>query len=170
MISKLNQFQRVPYFDTYLALVEQEDLVEELLSSKDALEAYLINLPDERLSYSYGKDKWTIAQVVLHCIETEIIFNYRALTIARELQSPTLPGFDENLYAREGSATVLTTTQLMTYFDAVRTTTLHLINTITSAQMQKVGKASGHDIQVEALFYVSSGHVRHHLNVLRERY
>jgi len=45
-----------------------------------------------------------------------------------------------------------------------------LLNTMSSEQLKKVGVASDNEIQVEALFFVTSAHYRHHLNVLNERY
>lgn len=170
MIKKLESLIIAPYFNTYLKLVEHENLIEELESSQDLVSEFLSELDEERSGYRYAQDKWSIAEVIHHCIETELIFNFRALTIARESNKAILPGFDENDYVKASGKKDWTPAQLLLYFDSVRNTTLSLINTISKEQMAKLGIASGKEVQVEALFFVTSGHFRHHLNVIAERY
>ncbi len=170
MIKKLESLVINPYFNTYLKLVELDNLKEELEASHELVSEFLSELSDERISYKYQDDKWTIGEIVHHCIETEMIFNFRALTIARESEAPTLVGFDENSYAKASGKMDWTPAQLLLYFDSVRSTTLSLLSSISNEQMEKCGNASGKDVQVEALFFVTSGHFRHHLKVIKERY
>ncbi|MDC1221250.1 DinB family protein [Salibacteraceae bacterium] len=170
MIIKLESLVIDPYFNTYLKLVELENLDEELEASHELVSEFLSELSDERISYRYQADKWSIGEVIHHCIETEMIFNFRALTIARESEAPTLAGFDENAYVKASGKIDWTPAQLLLYFDSVRSTTLSLLSSISNEQMAKCGNASGKDVQVEALFFVTSGHFRHHLNVIKERY
>lgn len=170
MIKKLESLVIAPYFSTYLKLVEHENLVQELEASEDLVSEYLNDLDIDRAGNKYQEDKWTIAEVIHHCIETEIIFNFRALTIAREAEQPTLAGFDENAYVNASGKKSWKPAELMLYFDAVRNTTISLLSSISNEQLGKCGTASGKEVQVEALFFVTSGHFRHHLNVIKERY
>jgi hypothetical protein len=170
MIKKLESLVIDPYFNTYLKLVEFENLIEELEASHELVSEFLSELSDERISNRYQAGKWSIGEVIHHCIETEMIFNFRALTIARESEAPTLSGFDEKAYVKASGKIDWTPAQLLLYFDSVRSTTLSLLSSNSNEQMAKCGNASGMDVQVEALFFVTSGHFRHHLNVIKERY
>lgn len=169
MISELQSLIRTPYFDTYLKLVESSDLRYELRASQTSFLQLIRSLSDDQLNYRYAPEKWTIAQVIYHTIECEIIFNYRALTIAKEAHAE-LPGFDENEYTAAAHVEDATVEQLAAFFDSTRQSTLGLLSTLDEAQLQKTGLANGNEVQVSALFYITSGHTRHHQNVINERY
>ena len=53
--------------------------------------------PEAKAGYRYGDGKWSVREVVGHMADTERIFAYRVLRIARGDATP-LPGFDENAY------------------------------------------------------------------------
>lgn len=160
---------RTPYFDTYLKLVESADLVKELGASHASFLQLILGLNQDQLAFQYAPGKWTIAQVIYHTIETEMIFNYRALTIAKEAHAD-LPGFDENTYTAAAQLEGMTAEQMAAFFDSTRQSTLGLIQTLSADQMQRTGLANGKEVQVSALFYITSGHTRHHQNVINERY
>jgi hypothetical protein len=159
-----------PYFDTYLKLVQHPDIQEELLVSSKLVLNKLKALAEADLSFQYAPEKWTIAQLVLHCIETESIFNFRALTIARAQSKPTMDGFDENHYADSVNSEAFDLDALISYFQNVRGSTMRLLQSLRAEQLDKIGSASGHDVEVKALFFATSGHWRHHINVLNEKY
>lgn len=170
MIAKVSNLVFAPYFSTYLKLVEEEDLLVELDLSRDLALKAMSEISSDQWNHRYAEGKWTIKELFHHVIQTELIFNFRALTIASESKPMVIPGFDENDYVAAFDLTNVDSTALKSYFSATREQTKALFQTLSAAQLSKIGNASGHDVQVEALFYISSGHTRHHLNVLNERY
>lgn len=170
MFKSIQKLTYNPYFDTYLKLVQIEELEAELKDSQQLVNAQLLSLSDADLRYRYQPGKWTVAQLILHFIETEQIFNFRALTISREENVVNLEGFDENRYANQGMSEPYSVQDLSDYFNSVRAASLLLLKGMSQAQLSKVGKASGHMIEVQAMFYINSGHCRHHMNILNERY
>ena len=50
-----------PYFDRYIALVPEGDVLALLRSQFDAMLALLRSIPESRAGYRYEPDKWTSA-------------------------------------------------------------------------------------------------------------
>ena len=159
-----------PYYQTYINLVNSDNAKKELEESGAELEALLNDLQTEELSLRYAPEKWSIAEVLHHLIETELIFNARALRIAKEEKLDPIPGFDENSYAAQSQLDGFGIQDLRDYFQAVRTSTVYLFHSLHPEQLKKVGVASGNEIEVQALFFINAGHTRHHLKVIKERY
>jgi hypothetical protein len=157
------------FFDRYINLVEDVDLLEALethspealFSDTDSLHA----LGD--LVYAPGK--WTVKDILQHCIDTERIMSYRAMRFARNDQTP-LPGFEENDYAQNTLASERTLEDLLDEFEIVRAATLAQFQNFNEPMLHRSGKASMSVISAGALGFVIAGHAMHHMNVIRERY
>ena len=170
MLPSLQNLVRTPYFDNYLKHLETDELFAALTDSAEYFVRLLESIPNDLWRYRYAPEKWTIEEVVLHTIETELIFNSRALRIAREETNQMLDGFDENAYVVQTKLGGMSPTEIIDYFKAVRTSTTMMAKTFSERQLEKVGVASGNRVQVSALFFVTAGHTIHHGKVLQERY
>jgi len=170
MIEKLQRFKVNPFFHTYLSQVKHTELEKELVDSIQILEELMGTLTPNKLAFAYASNKWTIAEVIGHCIETEIIFGYRALTIARSDERVDLPGYDENEFASNMNMAGLSGPQLCQYAINVRHSTVNMLKTMSQDQLNKTGIANNSEVQVVALFYIISGHLRHHVSVIKHKY
>ncbi|RAK02086.1 DinB family protein [Larkinella arboricola] len=156
------------FFDRYINLVDDVPLAEALAQSTELLEPVLPQL--EALGDTvYAPGKWTVRDILQHCIDTERILAYRALRFARNDQT-VLPGFDEELFARNTTAADRSLPDLLDEFSLVRATTVRLFKGFTDEMLRRNGTCFGRQISVLALGFVIAGHPIHHLNVLRERY
>ena len=126
-------------------------------------------IPAEKVNYAYAEDKWTIKQMLQHVIDTERIFAYRALSIARK-EPAALLGFDENEYAKNGTGDNRNWKDMLTEWRVVRQSTNLLFASFTEEQIKAMGTASGQPISVNALGFIIFGHALHHLHILNERY
>jgi hypothetical protein len=126
-------------------------------------------IPAEKANYAYAEDKWTIKQMLQHVIDTERIFAYRALSIARK-EPAALLGFDENEYAKNGTGANRNWKDMLTEWRVVRQSTNLLFASFTEEQNKNMGTASGQPISVNALGFIIFGHALHHLHILKERY
>src|SRR5215471_8944320 len=88
-----------PYYSRYISLVDTGDIVARLSSQVNDTAALLSALREDQGNHRYAPDKWSVNQVVGHLIDTERIFSYRALRIARNDSKP-LQGFDQDDYVR----------------------------------------------------------------------
>ena len=126
-------------------------------------------IPTEKINFAYAPDKWTIKQMLQHVIDTERIFAYRALAIARK-EPASLMGFDENEYAKNATAAHRNWKEMIAEWKTVRQSTNMLFASFTEEDLKQNGTASDSPISVNAIGFIIFGHALHHLHVLKERY
>lgn len=168
--SDLNSNEYAPYFLTYISQVSDEyTLIEELEISVHRLIKFVQNIPMDKFDYRYAEGKWTIKDILQHIIDTERIFAYRALRIARN-DKTELPGFDENVYANEANGSSRSIQSLLTELAVVRQATLSLFKLFSNQELLRIGTASNNPVSVRALGFMIIGHQNHHQRVFDERY
>ena len=158
-----------PFYHGYVTAVPDGDIVALLRSSGRELLEALGRIPETRGGHRYGPDKWTIREVVGHLIDAERIFTYRALRVARGDRTP-LAAFDENAYVKTAGSDARTLASLTGELAAVREATVRLFESLPDEAWGLSGVASGKDVSLRALAYITTGHATHHLRILRERY
>lgn len=72
------------FFDRYIDLVEEQDLVTAMNSSVQNLKMLDISFYKEIGDKVYAPGKWTIKQIIQHIIDNERIQSYRALRFSRK--------------------------------------------------------------------------------------
>jgi hypothetical protein len=157
------------FYHGYIAGVPEGDVLVHLRDGGRELLDAIGAVPEARGGFRYADDKWTIREVVGHVIDAERIFTYRALRIARGDTTP-LPGFEEKEYVRTAGSDRRTLASLTRELGAVRESTMQLFESFPDEVWMRRGVASGKEISVRAIAYVTAGHPRHHLRILRERY
>ncbi|MBM3923079.1 MAG: DinB family protein [Sphingomonadales bacterium] len=157
------------FYRYYIGLVEGEDATALPALYQARIKGFFNTLPEERGSFAYAPDKWTLKQVIQHLLDVERIFVYRLLWIVRGGQG-SLPGFDENQFAMKGTATNRLLQDLCEEWLALRESTDRLIVHLDSTALQQKGMANNSLISVKALSYIIYGHVLHHMSVIKERY
>lgn len=159
-----------PYFDRYIAQIpEHLDLQEVFVQfspKKVFSDTDKLLLLGDRV---YAPGKWTVKDILQHCIDTERVMAYRALCISRG-ESVNLPGFEEDLYAENTVAAARTVQDLLEEYETVRSASRMLFQHMSPAMMLREGSANTTRITPLALAYVVLGHPVHHKNVLAERY
>jgi uncharacterized damage-inducible protein DinB len=158
-----------PYYEKYIARVNDGDLIETLAHQADETLSILRAIPDNAADQAYAEGKWTIKEVIGHVCDAERIFAYRLLRIARGDQTP-LPGFDENQYAPAGQFGQRTLASLVEEFAAVRAATIALVAGLPSDAWLRTGQASDSTVSTRALAYIIAGHELHHREILLTRY
>jgi hypothetical protein len=153
----------------YVAIVPGDDAWPALAGQPDEVERLLRPLPESRALHRYAPGKWSVKEVLGHLCDNERVFAYRALRFARGDATP-LANFDEDLYARTGLFDARPMRDLLDEFFAVRAATLTLYASLDDDALARVGVARGTPVSVRALAWVTAGHVRHHVAVLRDRY
>jgi len=157
------------YYEQYIRLVPDGDIIATLDSQLESTLSLLGNLPEAKASSAYATGKWTIKQVLGHIIDTERIFTYRALCVGRNDKTP-LPGFEQDDYVASTHFNARPLQALLEELTAVRRAGITLFKQFTEEECLRRGTANKFEITTRALMYNISGHERHHLNILKTRY
>ncbi len=164
---EINEFD--PYYNTYVSLIEGDSVMEQLDAQPPELRAMFDNVPDSRGNYSYAKGKWTIKELLSHLIDGERIFAYRILRISRADETP-IEGFEQDGYIENSNANNRSFSDLLDEFDLQRRANMKMLRNLSDDAARRIGTASENTVSVRALVYIMAGHVRHHINILHERY
>lgn len=159
-----------PYFQYYIDLVDKGDFLETFNQNIKDLIEYFNNIPKELLNHRYAEDKWTIKEVLMHIIDTERAFAFRAFVCARGDADTPLHGMDENLYSSNIDVTDRTIESLLDEYIAVSNNSKSLFENLSDKQSMFLGNAITYKISARALGYIMIGHVKHHINIISERY
>ena len=158
-----------PYYKTYIGKVKGDNFVQNLKEQKFETSAMLSKISDEKWNHKYAPAKWSVKEVMIHIMDTERIFAYRALRVARNDQTP-MPGFEQNDYVPFCYATQRSGSSIMAEYEAVRNSTVALFENLREEDWGRLGEASGSPVSALALGYMIAGHEIHHIQLLHERY
>lgn len=165
----LNILEYNSYYQGYIDMAKDLDFIHGFKISLEETENLLNNLDEEKLLYRYKPEKWTIKEILQHLMDTERIFAYRALRIAREDKTP-MPGFEQDDYILPSKANDREIDVMLKEYETVRNSTISLFNSFPSESYTNKGVASNSDISVRALGFMIIGHERHHCEIIRQRY
>lgn len=167
--SELQDLGNSNFYNTYLNTLDDVNLMDAFHEGKEWFIDFLKELPLEKLGYAYGENKWTVAEVLLHIIDTERIFQYRAFRFSRN-DKEELPGFEQDAYIEESNSLNRKKEDILEEYLAVRNATITLFKNLGNEQLKRVGVASGIPWSVAALGFAISGHQKHHANILLKKY
>ena len=158
-----------PYYKPYIDALGDVHLVDVLESSLVSIIDFLDQIPDSKLNFSYAEGKWTVAEVLVHLMDAERVFQYRALRFARNDRTE-LKGFEQDDYVLESLANKRNKKDIKEELIAIRKSSMALFNSLGSEELMRKGVANGATMSVRALGFIICGHQEHHFNILKERY
>src|SRR3954470_19319419 len=117
------------YYGKYTSRVKSDDIVATLESEIRNTQSFFGSLTESESEFRYAPEKWSIRQMLGHVIDTERIFSYRALRIARGDQTP-IEGFEQDDYVRNGPFEHRNLAELIDEFATVRRATIFLLRSL----------------------------------------
>jgi len=160
------------YAEIYMSLLADDGrILEHLKENFRMMKEFIYSLPPEKLVYRYAEGKWSIMEILVHLIDDERIYAYRALRFARNEQQ-NLIGFDQEEYAKYSQADARDLDNIFEEYEAVRNSTIALFNGLPEDSLTRMGHgtATANDATVRALAYHIAGHELRHMNIIKERY
>lgn len=157
------------FYGKYIELITGDEIVATLEVQRLQTLQLFAGRSERDGNFRYGPDKWTVKESLGHVNDTERIFAYRALRIARGDQTP-LSGFEQDDYVKAGGFAERSLTSLVEEFAAVRAASVALYRSLGEEAWSRRGTANKNEVTVRALAYITAGHELHHRRILEERY
>ncbi len=157
------------YYETYIKEIEGDDILKILNEQNKKTQEVLNSFSEHKGNYRYADGKWTVKEVVGHLLDTERVFAYRALCIARG-DKKSLPGFEQDDYVKLGNFNARGLAELNYEFRLLRESNLLLFRSFSEDMLNRRGTANTSAITVRAILWIIAGHEKHHVKILLERY
>lgn len=167
--SDLTSTEYFKYYKQYVDLVDDVSLSEALQTGLINTTKFFETIPEGKLLFQYAEGKWTPKEILLHLIDAERAFSYRALYFARAANAH-LEGFDENEFGKNCNANNRRIDDLLKEYIAVRTATIYLFASFSDLVLKKGGMANNNPLSVRACGFIICGHEKHHRKIIEERY
>lgn len=161
--------EHADYYGRYIARVPDGDIVETLRDQLGDTLALLQRVPEDRETHRYAEGKWSIREVVGHLIDTERVFAFRALAMARA-DGVDLPGMDQDVWARGSNAGDRPLGDLAHEWAALRRANVHMFAAMDPSAGVRKGRASGYDFTVRSFPWIIAGHELWHRDLLERDY
>ena len=155
------------YYARYVGKVSGDPVA--ALKGQMAAFEKLRGLPESTGEHRYAEGKWSVKEVLGHMADTERLFSYRLLHIARG-DAAALPGMDEKVWSASAPHASRRIADVADEMIAVRRATIALVESLDAAAAARTGVASGFPVSARALVWILPGHAQHHLDVLTDRY
>jgi len=171
-IQKPSKDEYPPYSNTYMELVADDGAV--LQGMKDSfskIKKFIYGLPEDKLYHRYAEGKWSIKEILVHIVDDERIFAYRALRYARS-DKTELHSFEQDAYAFNSKANGRSLESIFDEYEAVRHSTIAMFNGFPEEAFMRWGANTGNvNVRtVRALAYHIAGHELQHMKIIKERY
>ncbi len=168
--SQLTQGEFGEFYSGYINRLDDEaQLVPSMKENTKEMVEFFKSIPEEKWEHRYQSDKWSLLEMVQHIIDTERIFQYRALCFARNEQNP-LPGFDHDLYVLNSRAENRSGADLVKEFEAVRISGNYLFSSFDDDMLKIIGNMNDVNASPRAIGFIIIGHAKHHMEIISTRY
>lgn len=156
------------YFGKYVSKTKG-DIFEQLQSQNKEFKEIMKSVKAKDLEYSYATGKWTMRESLVHMVDTEQIFAYRALSISRGDKRKLL-GFDQDKYVKNASLDHITKKQIIDNFVATRNSSIQFFKSLCESDWDRNGKVGNYAISMDVFPYIIAGHTEHHFRLLKKKY
>jgi hypothetical protein len=157
------------YHLQYIAQVPEGDPLAFLETQRDQLSNLLSSLEEAQGNFRYAPGKWSLKEVLGHISDTERIFAFRLLCIARG-ETQSLPGFEQDDFVLAAHFDSRSLADLLSEFLDIRRASLSLLKSLDAEAIARSGIANNAPLRVATLAYLIPGHAEHHLSVIKAHY
>lgn len=140
-----------------------------MTNNLESTKRFIRSFPSEKFVVRHAEGEWTIKEILVHVIDDERIYYYRALRVARN-DTTELPGFDQDAYVPYSRANKRDIEDILAEFTAVRHATITFFNSLDDTALTRSGTSSNKIMSVRAAAYHIAGHELHHMNSIHKNY
>ena len=161
--------EHAEYYGRYVAGVPDGDIFRMLIDQLEGTLRVLEPVTADRETYRYAEGKWSLRDVVGHLIDTERMFAFRGLAMARA-DGVDLSAMDQDEWAARSNAGSRPLADLSKEWVAVRRSTVHLFASFEEADGMRTGRASGYSFTVRSFPWIIAGHELWHRELIERHY
>ena len=172
IISKPTDKEFNDFFRVYIDLVPTDDLLLALRESNNDLIKLFKSIPQEIEVFRYDTNKWSIKEVLMHIIDFERYFAFKAFVSLRNDHETILHHPKREHYLFNAGTEKRNLSDLIPEFISVRSATISLFEHVSIPQLPHIVSHANasHAISACALGFALVGHCLHHMEIIKERY
>ncbi len=151
------------YTKRILGHVEGQHPIKVQAATPRKLERLVKGVSRKRLAKRPAPGKWSVAEILAHLSETELVGGYRIRTILGKNGTP-IQAFDQDDWAKAGNYARRNPTESLALFSALRKANLALLASLRPAQWKQFGMHSERGKEsVDKIARMFAGHDLNHL-------
>jgi DinB family protein len=145
------------------------DWIEQYAAGADKLGKAISGLTRQQLNAFPVPGTWSIQQIVLHLMDSDLIASDRMKRVAAE-QRPTLIGYDETAFGRELFYDQLDPHLACEVFAKNRQLTAEILRRLPETAFARIGNHNERGpVSLADLVETYVGHLEHHLKFIRDK-
>ncbi len=146
------------------------DLIMKYLAGGQQLRRSIAGLSPQQLQAFPVPGTWSIQQIVIHLMDSDLIGADRMKRVAAEDRPPALIGYDESAFARELFYHDLDPQKAIDVFDLNRQLTAEVLRRLPEDRFERVGHHNEQgDVTLRELLTTYIGHLEHHLKFIAQK-
>lgn len=146
------------------------DLIERYAQGATQLAESIRGLSREDLNAFPVPGTWSIQQIVIHMMDSDLIGSDRMKRVAAEDRVPTLIGYDESAFARNLAYEELDPQLACEIFEKNRRMTTEVLKRLPKTAFDRVGDHNEHgQMTLHQLLETYVGHLDHHLKFIAQK-
>lgn len=151
------------YVRAVLDLIGDRDPIDVMERTPEALARSLAETPVGARSLPEAPGKWSVAMVMQHLADTELVWGYRLRRVLTE-DNPLLDGFDQDVWARRFGYEEADLDEALALFTSLRRATLRLIRRAGPEDLRRTARhAERGEADLGVLLRHAAGHDLLHL-------
>lgn len=170
MIAKPTPNEYPERFEPYIGLVCEDSLIDVLRKDRNHTYHFFENMEDYQLEHRYAEGKWSIKEILMHINYVERIMQFRALAASRNDEQSPVAMINHDAYFSNSEIENVSMDELLDEFNTIRNYTIEFFLGLSQRQLASKCGLGENAISARAIGYALSGHVRHHINIIKERY
>lgn len=144
------------------------DPMEVLEHSPKALQRATRGLTDAQLQMAPGKGKWSIAQIITHLSDAELVAAYRYRMMLSD-SGTEIQRYDENKWAKSLKYEKADTRAKLRHYVALRMDNIALLKSLSAGELQRYGMHAERGKEtIERLAQMMAGHDVNHVKRVAE--
>jgi uncharacterized damage-inducible protein DinB len=152
------------YSQRIMKMIEGKDALKTQSATPKRLESLVKRAPASKLRKRPAPDKWSVAEILAHIADTEIVVGWRIRSILGAPGTP-IQAFDQDAWAAAGNYAKRDPRKSIEQFRAVRDANLALYRSLSSEQWNHFGlHAERGEESLQRILHMMAGHDLNHVS------